>query len=92
MIEVVLASVVSNGIIAFYLYLMNNSFPKSVYIMVTIADMFLIGGSRFSYRATRRIANSMISGEKDYKRVLIVGAGAAGALVIKEYRNHEERK
>ena len=88
MIEVVIASVVSNGIIVFYLYLMNNSFPKSVYVMVTIADMFFIGGSRFSYRATRRIANSFTSGEKGQKRVLLVGAGAAGALVIKEYRNH----
>lgn len=89
MIEVVLASIVSNGIVAIFMHLVNARLPQSVYIMTAIMDMAFVGGSRFSYRAVRRVANSMPRKDENNKRILIVGAGAAGALVIKEYRNHE---
>jgi FlaA1/EpsC-like NDP-sugar epimerase len=88
MMEVVVASIVSNGIVAIYMFFMSAPFPKSIYIITVVLDMAFVGGSRFSYRAVRRIANSLSNEDKDCKRVLIVGAGAAGALVIKEYRNH----
>jgi FlaA1/EpsC-like NDP-sugar epimerase len=53
-------------------------------------DVILIGGIRFSYRAARRIRNNGVGSNKNFKRVMIIGAGQAGALVIKELKNHEE--
>lgn len=57
--------------------------------MVPLIDMALIGGSRFTYRIFKRVGFGALNGESDEKRVLIVGAGEAGAMVIKELRNHK---
>ncbi|SCL85324.1 hypothetical protein [Sporanaerobacter sp. PP17-6a] len=89
--EVVAASLTSNIIVIGYLTLMSSYLPISVYIMVTLSDMMLIGGHRFIYRAFRRFKNNIFS-ESGSKRVLIVGAGSAGAMVIKELRNHDALK
>lgn len=88
MIEVVGASIVANVLIGIYMYLSQAGLPKSIYAMVLILDMALVGGSRFFYRVFRRLKYG-IKNESDYKRILIIGAGAAGALVLKELRNHE---
>lgn len=89
LMEVVEASIVSNLISVSYLIVRDQMLPISVGLMVPVLDMVLIGGSRFSYRALRRLVNRRKLGGNDVKRVLIVGAGAAGAMVIKELRNHD---
>lgn len=91
MIEIVIATLVGNAISILYLLLMSAEFPRSIYMMVPVLDMVLIGGSRFFYRVVRRIRYGII-GIGDSKRVLIVGAGAAGVMVLKEFRNHETIK
>jgi FlaA1/EpsC-like NDP-sugar epimerase len=88
MIEVVGASIVANVLIGIYMYLSQAGLPRSIYAMVLILDMAFVGGSRFFYRVFRRLKYG-IKSESDYKRILIIGAGAAGALVLKELRNHE---
>ena len=88
MIEVVSASIVANAIVIAYMTLMQVKLPRSIYLMVPILDMALIGGVRFSNRALARFKNGIPKNIEDYKKVLIIGAGAAGAMVIKELRNH----
>src|SRR5690625_7721583 len=44
----------------------------------------LIGGSRV---ARRVFLDKFIRGEKSYKRTLIVGAGDAGAMIIRQLKN-----
>lgn len=88
MVEIVIAALVGNVISIFYLLLANANFPRSIYIMVPILDMVFIGGSRFFYRIFRRLKYGITS-IGDSKRVLIIGAGAAGVMVLKELRNHE---
>ncbi len=78
--------------------------PRSVYLMTFTFDILFLGGSRIGYRMLRTIHNSgnlkrlagrtLYEGD-DYKpsRVLIVGAGDAGASMIKEIRrNPQSRK
>lgn len=92
MIEIVLASVVANAIAIAYMTIAQVKLPRSIYLMVPILDMAFIGGIRFSYRALGRVKNGVPKNVEDYKRVLIVGAGSAGAMVIKELRNHNTLK
>ena len=56
--------------------------------IITIVDMILIGGSRFTYRALRQYKLKLIP-DVVRKKVLIVGAGAAGVMILKELRNHK---
>lgn len=92
MIEIVLASVVANAIAITYMTIAEVKLPRSIYLMVPILDMAFIGGIRFSYRALTRVKNGVPKNIEDYKRVLIVGAGSAGAMIIKELRNHNTLK
>lgn len=67
--------------------------PFSVYVLYGFMLITFLGGSRVAYRILRRfksILNNIIL--KEYKRVLIVGAGEAGAMVIKELQTHPEMK
>jgi len=61
-----------------------------VFFLYSFFCMLLIGGHRLSYRIFKRIRIVYNNGDKDYKRVMIVGAGEAGAIVIRELKNHPE--
>lgn len=88
LVEVVEATVISNIISVFYLLVVNAGLPVNIYLMVLILDMAFIGGSRFCIRILRRFKTQLRVTDKNFKKVLIVGAGAAGSMVIRELRNH----
>ncbi|MTI70049.1 MAG: polysaccharide biosynthesis protein [Firmicutes bacterium] len=90
LMQIVIGAVVANTAVLSYLFIQQIHLPRSIYILVGLLDVFFIGGSRFSYRALRRLKNRDFKGKKNEKRVLIIGAGDAGAMVIKELKNHEE--
>lgn len=79
---------ISNSIAISYLFLINNNLPRSVYFINTVLDLFFIGGSRFTIRIASYLRRRL-DFKKDLKKILIIGAGDAGALLIREYRNHE---
>ena len=89
LMEVVVASLVANLLIPIYMYLVGAGLPRSIYFMVPVIDMALMGGSRFFYRILRRARYGILNVDKNHKKVLVVGAGAAGAMVIKELRSHD---
>lgn len=78
--------------------ILDMQFPDSVYFIFWLITLLLIGGIRFSYRALRRIRRQGIIIHKkesskearDIKRVMVIGAGEAGSMVIKEMRSHKE--
>lgn len=84
--SIVTAIVLSNAAVLGFLYIWQANLPRSVYILTTLIDMTFIGGLRFSFRA---IGHNMPNiNKKMMKRVMIVGAGDAGVMVVREYRNH----
>ncbi|MBF8984841.1 polysaccharide biosynthesis protein [Lutibacter sp. B2] len=89
-IQVITTSFVATAATLSYTFIMQQHLPRSIYILTFILDIILIGGIRFSYRAARRIRNNGVGSNKNLKRVMIVGAGQAGAMVIQELKNHEE--
>ncbi|MBB6216381.1 FlaA1/EpsC-like NDP-sugar epimerase [Anaerosolibacter carboniphilus] len=73
-----------------YMVIMQQHLPRSIYILTFMIDIILIGGIRFSYRASRSIRENGLNRRKNFKRVMIIGAGQAGAMVIKELKNHDD--
>ncbi len=60
--------------------------PRSYYILYGVSLWILVFLSRFSYRGIRTLIKRQASGENT-SRVLLVGAGAAGNMLVKEIRN-----
>jgi FlaA1/EpsC-like NDP-sugar epimerase len=67
-----------------------ESFPRSVLVIDWLLSLFLVGGSRFSVRLLHEYGSPR-TGEtlvlKKPRRVLIVGAGEAGALMSRNAGN-----
>ena len=83
---VVTAVTIGTAIIYTYTHIFANPFPRTVYIITGILNTALIGGSRFTLRLLRR---TRINGKADhFSRVLIVGAGCAGTIVVNELQEH----
>jgi len=66
-----------------------ESFPRSVPIIDWLLSLVLIGGLRFSFRLLRRAKSSrkgvaLREPAEVQKRILIIGAGDAGAMLVRE--------
>ena len=72
-----------------------SGFPRSALVIDWLLSMFLVGGMRFSVRSMGEIGplrngNDQHAGKGKPQRVLVVGAGDAGAKIVKEMRNNPE--
>lgn len=75
--------------IIFFTYMLQIHIPRSIVIFVWAFAIILIGGSRFAWRIFTRSKNNAVQpAAKTDKKVLIYGAGDAGAIVAREYKNH----
>ncbi|WP_330619632.1 polysaccharide biosynthesis protein [Vallitalea pronyensis] len=89
MIQVVSGVIVANASVLAYLYFQQQHLPRSIYILAPILELMFIGGVRFTYRTLRRVKHSdLLFSKKEIKRIMIVGAGDAGAMIIKELKNN----
>lgn len=59
-------------------------FPRAVLVIDWLLSLFLVGGSRFAMRALAEGRTSAGGVRGHTRHVLIVGAGDAGALVVRE--------
>jgi FlaA1/EpsC-like NDP-sugar epimerase len=76
-----------------YLMFTQQMFPRSIYIYSCILDLVLIGGVRFGYRIIRdlrrpgafmSLINTLRNSQgAEISRVMVVGAGDAGAASLK---------
>jgi len=87
------ASVLVSGVMIFISTLkVFNGFPRSVLIIDWLLSMVLVGGVRFMLRFMAESMTASSSTGKSYqtKRALIVGAGDAGALVVRELQKNTD--
>lgn len=62
-------------------------FPNLVYFMGWLLTLFFVGASRFSIRViSRRKCKRKIIKDGEYDRVMIIGAGEMGSMVIKDMK------
>ena len=80
---VIMFSLLSLGII--------NFMPRTVFIIDWILSLAFVGGLRFSVRMLAEV-QSRASNQRDgrARRILIVGAGDAGALVVRELKKNPQ--
>lgn len=82
---------VSIGSVTEYLFglLFYMSMPRSVNVIAFILTLLFIGGSRLSYRIMRMFKRMVIPINDNKIRVMVIGAGKAGSIVIREMKVHE---
>jgi FlaA1/EpsC-like NDP-sugar epimerase len=91
MIQIVTSAVIAQGAVVVYLFFVQAFVPRSIFIIVGMLDIILLGGLRFSYRLLNKFkTNGIFLDKVSHKRVMIVGAGDAGVMVIKEMRKHHQ--
>jgi FlaA1/EpsC-like NDP-sugar epimerase len=89
LIQIILASIVSNSIILSYFFIIGQVVPRSIFIIVGMIDILFIGGTRYLFKVFD-LRRSLFKKETETKRVMIIGAGDAGAAVIRELRTHQD--
>jgi len=69
-----------------------NGFPRSVLIIDWLLSIFLVGGTRFAIRLIADNVSTVTNStrKRPAKRALIIGAGDAGALVVRELQKNPD--
>ena len=98
LISIVYSVSLSNVIFIVYSYFVNYKlienmyyrFPATVHIIFWLLSIGALGGTRFIYRIIGRSTNAIGDNDNKKSRVLIVGAGDAGSMLIKEIKKRLE--
>ncbi len=83
------------GALSTYLVLLAMKFtpvPRSIYLMQAIIVILILEFLRFSYRIYAMMQIKAQSMGTDYSRTIIVGAGAAGMMLLKEIASNKVYK
>jgi FlaA1/EpsC-like NDP-sugar epimerase len=99
--KIALAAFAATAASIVYLEFTQQYFPRSIYVFSGIMDFVLIGGARFGYRIIRDLRKPggmrsllaiMTKREiaAEISKVMVVGAGDAGAAIIKDIRQHPD--
>ena len=83
MISVLKASFIIEALYVIYRLLMQVAMPRSLYIFNWVFLFILLAGARVSVRLFRQFRKKYAR-SGDIRRVMIIGAGAAASLLIKE--------
>ncbi|MCG0275509.1 MAG: polysaccharide biosynthesis protein [Thermosediminibacteraceae bacterium] len=90
LISIISATSVATMAVLVYTFMINNAYPRSIYIIFWLLLTGFIGFSRLVLRASNDFTETFKKMKNGKKRVLIVGAGHAGSLVIKEFKQNPE--
>jgi FlaA1/EpsC-like NDP-sugar epimerase len=82
------AVAVSNILLQIVIHILDMRLPISIACMLPLLDAFFIVGVRFSYRLSRRMKQGIAFRRFPGRRVLIMGAGAAGVRLIQDMQAH----
>lgn len=93
-INIVVASAVANTLLTIALVLQYDftgvlSAPRSIFAFTFMIDVFAVGGIRLAYRVYKNNEGITVDADK-IRRVLIIGAGEAGAIIAREMKHHPE--
>ncbi|MBP1950574.1 FlaA1/EpsC-like NDP-sugar epimerase [Virgibacillus litoralis] len=82
-VQAITLSIVSAGVVQ---YIVNDfAIYRRALVVTWMLHVILIGGSRFLWRIVR---DRYITEETNKKRTLIVGAGSAGAMIVRQLKNN----
>ena len=82
--NIILAVVISNALLIPICMLMKIALPRSLPIINSLVMMVAVGAFRYTYRYARKLRNHF---EQDRRPTMLIGAGASGALVLRDLTN-----
>lgn len=87
--NIIIAGVLSTGLQCIGVYIMGHYLPRSYYLLYPAALIALTITGRFGYRFLRSIRADFKSykKEKNAVRVMVIGAGAAGRVLMSEIKS-----
>lgn len=88
LLQVVMSVLVGNILVLAYMVFQQHHLPRSINILVPVFEIMFIGGARFTYRIIRRITHSTVLSGNKIRKIMVIGAGDAGAMIIKELKNN----
>lgn len=78
------------------LFIVQGSFPRSVIVLDWVLSIMLVGGMRFSIRTVREARAGQnappASGNGERRRVLVLGAGDAGEMLMRDIMRAHARR
>ncbi|MDO5415010.1 MAG: nucleoside-diphosphate sugar epimerase/dehydratase [Bacillota bacterium] len=86
MISIFKASLVIEALYVVYKLLLSIAMPRSFYVFNWVFLFMLLGGARVSIRVLRQLRAKYSNTGEQKKNVMIVGAGAAASMLIKELK------
>lgn len=90
LLQIMFATATASVIGSIVGYASGKAFPVSVYIVGWILLYMMVGGTRISYRLARRLKTDMRRRRCKPSRAMIIGAGSAGSMLIKVFKNHTD--
>ncbi|APM40303.1 polysaccharide biosynthesis protein [Clostridium kluyveri] len=86
------ACIVANFLGIIYGFTLGDRLPLSVNILAGILSVVLICGFRMSFRIIRRYLDINVKSDNssNIKRVMIIGAGRAGTMVVNEMKSYKK--
>ncbi len=92
LVVIVGAVTISSVILVVYMYAIDSQLPRSVYFLAWFFNIALIGSSRLGIRVLHYLLRA--GSNQQISKVLIVGAGDAGAMIAREIdqRYYETKK
>jgi FlaA1/EpsC-like NDP-sugar epimerase len=89
-IAVITATILVSVVVIILSLTVFEEFPRSVLIIDFILSLIAVGGIRFSLRILSESQTTLSNEKVRTRRVLIVGAGDAGALVVREMQKNPQ--
>ena len=91
LINIILATTCSAAAQVIFCIMTDNQMPRSYYILYWFLLMAVTCGVRFGYRILRILKNKRLSfsTKKKCVNVMVVGAGAAGNMILREIESSE---
>jgi FlaA1/EpsC-like NDP-sugar epimerase len=89
LVRVVAATLLSEVVFLIYSFLIQSLLPRAFYVIDWLLTAALIGGLRVVYRVLSRFSISNFNSTKEYQRVMLIGAGNMGTIMIEELINEE---
>ena len=87
LVNVICACTASMAVSTIYMSVLHFTMPMSYYLMKYVILLTLVTAIRFTYRFARLVQEMRGGKTADRKRLMIVGGGEAGAMIIKELQS-----